>query len=117
MFKIIRNKIRSWKNSRELQKSNWGREYGWYIEFEGKIIGELVDCEFRDMFWDRYKIIPKNDQWGSYLFDEKHWFESAFKFKNKHYNLYAPNPFTGGIGDLKISKQIEIRGLYLTSIG
>ena len=116
MFEIIKKKIKNWKDSRELRKSNWGREYDWYIEFEGEIIGELVDYQYSQMFWDRYKVISKNKKWDSYLFEEKCWLEAAFKFKNKHYNLYVPNAFTGGLPDLKSRKQIEIRGLYLTEI-
>jgi len=101
---------------RELRKSNWGREHGWYIEFEGEIIGELIDYEFSDMFWDSYKIISKNEKWDLYLFDEKLWDESAFKFKNKYYNLYALNAFSGGVSDLKRRKKIELRSLYLTEL-
>ena len=88
----------------------------WYIEFEGEIIGELVDCEYVEMFRDEYTIISKNKKWDSYLFDEERWLEGAFIFKNKHYNLYVTYAFATKGHDLKNSNKIEMRQLYLTRL-
>ena len=38
--------IKKYKDHRELKKSNFGRDYGWYIEYKGTIIGELVDPQW-----------------------------------------------------------------------
>ena len=69
------------------------------------------------MFWEKYKVISKDKKWDSYLFGKKLWFEErAFKFKNKHYNLYAPYAFSGGGHDLKSKHQIQMRRLYLIEL-
>ncbi len=116
MIQKIKNKIKHWRDLRELRKSNWGREYGWYIEFENEIIGELVEYEFSDMFWDSYKIISENKKWDSYLFDKNQWFSLAFKFKNKAYEAYVTNAIPSIECELKTKKQIKMRGLYLTEL-
>ncbi len=106
-------KINKRKYLKELKRSNFGRKFGWFIEFEGEIIGELIDYEFYDMFWDSYRIIPKNEKWKLLLFSKNFWNENDFKFKNKHYNLYVSNAIPKVGRNLKSSKRIEIRALYL----
>ncbi len=114
LVRNIINKINKRKNLKELKSSNFGRKFGWFIEFEGEIIGELIDYEFYDMFWDSYRIIPKNKEWHLLLFSKKFWHENDFKFKNKHYNIYVPNAIPKAGSNLKIRKRIKIRGLYLS---
>ena len=106
----ITNKI---KAKKKLKKSNWGRDYGWFIEFEGKKIGELVDAEFEDMFWYKYKIISY-DGFEKILLNSKNWKESKFQFRNKHYNQYAKNAFSSPMLRKEKDKYvISMRGLYV----
>lgn len=117
MINFIKSKVRNWKNSNELKKSDYGRDYGWHIEYKGEVIGELVECEFEDMFWDRYKVISINEKLDSYLFDTNLWNQVAFKFRNKYYNQYAPNAFPGGnFIHIEKSREVTMRALYLTHI-
>lgn len=116
MIKFIRNKIKHWKDSKELKKSNWGRDYGWFIEYKGEIIGELIDSEFQDMFWNSYKIISKDKESEPYLFDEDLWDQVLFKFKNKFYDQYAEGAFSGNASEIKKSRTVLMRGLYLRQI-
>ncbi|MBI1246673.1 hypothetical protein GC197_02370 [bacterium] len=39
-------------------ESNYGRDYGWYVEIDDQKIAELVDPEYVEMFWDAYRIVP-----------------------------------------------------------
>ena len=36
--------------------SAYGKTYGWDIEYNGKVVGKLVNCQYFDMFWDLYGI-------------------------------------------------------------
>lgn len=76
------------------QSSNYGRLDGWYIEFNGEVIGELVNYEYMDMFWDSYRIVPYDDAGKQILADDKHW-DDSFRFRNKRNSRYARNPFWG----------------------
>lgn len=117
MIKKIKNRIKSWRDLRELKISNYGREYGWYIEYKGEVIGELVDCRFEDMFWNRYKVISINEKLDAYLFDTDLWNQVAFKFRSKYYNQYASNAFPGGdFIYIEKSREVTMRALYLTHI-
>ncbi len=114
LLRNIRKKINNQKNLKELKRSNFGRKFGWLIELEGEIIGELTDYEFSDMFWDSYSVIPKNEKWARLLFSPNFWYENDFKFKNKHYNIYVVNAVPKVGSKLKSDKRIEIRALYIS---
>jgi len=105
------------KDEKELKQSNYGRVYGWFIEQEGKRIGELNHYEYDDMFWDRYTIFPYKD-YEAFLFNFENWLEHAFQYPNKHYQLYAKNAIfgMGGIHKENNKHTIMMRGLYLLEI-
>ncbi len=114
---MIRKWIKKYRNKKELKKSNWGRDYGWFIEYESNIIGELVLWKQTDMFWYSYKVITKNKKWENIVFDEKTWKNSELKFLNKKYNKYAHDAFAGFVsGDFTKTKIIEMRMLHLTEL-
>lgn len=98
----------------QLAVSNYGRKYGWNIEFEGKVIGELIKPKFEDMFWESYEVISIAEAYNSILFNHDRWLASEFKFKNKEIEAYAEHAFSGGSqSDLKEKGKIIMRALYL----
>jgi len=85
----------------------------WFIEYEDKIIGELLNPKFEDMFWVSYDIVSFNDK---ILFNEKLWGECIFKFKHKRKNEYCESCFSAidtSMKRLKEGGRIHMRGLYL----
>jgi len=113
--------IKKWykkiKDSIELKKSNWGRDYNWYIEYDGQLIGELVAYECSDMFWDSYIIRSLDKKWDQLLTKPKYW--NDFKFKNQYYKQYAMNAFAEGKAydsGVTLNQRITMRGLYLIEI-
>ncbi len=117
-MKFISKYLKKYKDKKELKRSNFGRDYGWYIEYEGKTVGELIDCKFTDMFWCSYTIIPISNKWEHLLFDEKLWENCKFKFRNRKYNKYAENAFSGFITSENLikTKTVEMRMLYFTKL-
>lgn len=98
----------------KLAESDYGRDYGWYIEFEGEVIGELVNPKFEDMFWDSYKIIPSDEKYNDLLFSESEWLKCEFKFRNKELNEYASGAFPAGSQNNLLKKnRVLMRALYL----
>lgn len=97
----------------ELSASNWGRDYGWYIEYQGEVIGELVNATSEDMFWERYTIISNNKAAEDILFNQQIWMEGSLKFRNKHYPIYT-SAFAGGDSIKEIeTRTVVMRGLYI----
>jgi len=109
----LKNKKR--RDDAELKKSNWGRSFGWFIELNGEIIGELVDDKFDDMFWVRYTIVPY-DGFEEFLFNHQNWDESRFKYRNKHYPQYVDAIHGRTIDKEENKYTISMRALYLLSI-
>lgn len=98
--------------ARQLAQSNYGRNFGWYVEFEGKVIGELVDPRSEEMFWDSYRVICTDASSEAALRDNSHWNECRFRYRNKVLGEYA-NGFCGGSQPFIRDQRILMRGLYL----
>lgn len=95
-----------------LYKSNFGRNYGWYIEYNSEVIGELIDCEWYDMFWDTYKFVPTNDTTLQLLKQYQLW--NKFCFRNKKYkNHVLQTAFIGEHDEFLALNKIIVRALYL----
>ena len=111
------NYFKKQKDKKELKTSNFGRDYGWDIEYQGNVIGELADWEFSDIFWCTYKITAINASTKNTLFDEKLWPDCKFKFKNKKYEVYAKDVISSFVsGSLLKTKTIHMRQLYLSKL-
>ena len=117
-MKLFFNFIKKYKRKIELKKVNFGRDYGWLVEYEGEVIGELINCMQIDMFWDRYDLrVVGEKNLIEVLFDEELWMKNSFQFRNKYYNKYADSAYAGfHSGDLINDKRIGMRNLYLLSV-
>jgi len=113
----IKSKIKRYKDNEELKKSNWGRDFGWFIELDGKNVGELANNKFEDMFWVSYKVIAYHG-YEEVILDSENWLKCRFKFVNKHYLQSADGAFCGGTGIYEIGEEhkVSMRALYLESI-
>lgn len=115
--KFLSKKIKEFKDRKELKKSNYGRDYGWFICYDEVVIGELVNCTWSDMFWDNYDLICIEESMRETLFSEDLWFSNVYKFKNKFYGKYAENAYSGfALGSLIKTKNVGMRMLYLTEL-
>lgn len=94
-------------------RSNYGRDYGWHIEYEGKVVGNLTNPEFEDMFWFSYQLVPKDKASEVILFDKDKWVHGRFKFRCRKLNKYAKNAFSGEVTPAKTGNRVLMRGLYL----
>jgi len=79
--------------SSDLRRSNFGRMDGWFIEFDGEIVGELIEYRQEDMFWDSYRIVPKNELSEKIIAQKELWDKCKFRVKNKRNSIYANGAF------------------------
>jgi hypothetical protein len=98
----------------ELRKSNYGRDFGWFVEFENQVLGELIEPIFADMFWMRYTVIIYPNM-ENIIRNKEIWDECLTKFRNKKYNQYAENAF-GNVIEENGKIYVSMRGLYLSEI-
>jgi hypothetical protein len=101
----------------KLLESNYGRTYGWFVEFDGQCIGRLIEPVREDMFWDVYKLIPKDSQSEQVLHDPVNWEHCKFKFRNILMDEYAFHPFAGWGPDFVRNGKVCMRALYLLPEG
>lgn len=86
------------------------------MEHSGKVIGELVDSQFADMFWDSYCPVPNSVESASLFADERLWQACQFKFRNRGLDEFAPNAFAACEPVFRDGR-IHMRGLYLVPNG
>lgn len=76
-----------------LKASNYGRNFGWWVERDGKVICSLDDPRYGDMFWTSYRVTPENGTPLELLRGLSLWHEENIRYRNRQLNLYAPNAF------------------------
>ena len=100
----------------ETWRSNYGREHGWYVEYDGVCVAELVDCEFYEMFWDAYRIVPVANTLRVEEADLKapeFWEEvDRFRYRNRFTGDVAEDAFAAA-DPLTETGQLVVRGLYV----
>lgn len=103
--------------ARKLAQSNYGRRFGWYVEHDGDVVGELTDPVSEDMFWDSYTltVTPASEH---LVLDPAMWNGWRFRFRNKVLDEYAVNAFCGKTTPESLAGgSISMRGLYLQPRG
>jgi hypothetical protein len=96
---------------RALRRSNYGRDYGWFIELDGERVGELVDVKWEDQFWFSYRVVPANAACEEILLQKDLWDRDRFRFTNKYLPgrpRYAFSSSAPGKGE-----RVSIRGLHM----
>lgn len=80
-------------------KANYGRDFGWYVECEGRRFGILKDPQYVDMHWTSYHFEPLVDSAAELEFinSEKFWsqdlaFRSCFLESFSPPAIAAPKP-------------------------
>ena len=69
----------------EVQKSDFGRRYGWYVEKQGERIGELeyIRWDSHSQFWHEYAI--SWHQGKEIPADANVWAEQQLALRNRHF--------------------------------
>lgn len=82
--------IKYFRTLHQLAISNYGRDFDWYIELDGAVLGELIH-----FIGDSYQVIPKDESSKKMLDDLKLWNQCEFSFRNKVIPKYAKHAYFG----------------------
>ena len=111
-------KSMSLNRAKQLIKSNYGRDFGWHIEFEGNAVGTLSKPISTEMFWVKYTITPASNSTSEILLNVNNWDQCKFKYRNIKLNEYTNGGISCGIPEGMLENNIiEMRGLYLLPKG
>jgi hypothetical protein len=52
------------KRDFDIYRCDFGREYGWFVEWQGKRVAELIDpaWDWNSQFWHEYVLVPLTDE-------------------------------------------------------
>ena len=111
-WQILKNKISNFsKTDSDIHFEN--KE--WFIEYQGEVIGELIEPEYDDMFWVSYQLIQLDKDAAKNLSSIELWNQCVFQFRNKKTGNYAPNAIIAGkhlLSNKMNDKRISMRALY-----
>jgi hypothetical protein len=108
--------VRSGILERRLQifETNYGRDAGWLIEYQGRSIAVLTDLRFLDMFLDSYRVEPltrDDEERRALMSSHDFWREGQFTFRNRRFGELAP--YAVALGHPDAEARVVMRGLYL----
>jgi hypothetical protein len=92
-----------------IAESRYGRDCGWYVESnKGERLAELIDCEWAEMFWDSYRVVPIAGHEESLT--EEFWYPDCHKVRNRVFDTFVVETF----GHFNPTTQrVALRSLYL----
>ncbi|QEL14444.1 hypothetical protein [Limnoglobus roseus] len=93
-------------------ESNYGREYGWYVERDGRRLAALTEPISSDMFWVRYRVEPVSSSADviNALFEDDYWCSPKYVFRNQQF----PHHVIEGMGPVDSDRRhVMMRFLYI----
>ena len=103
------------KRRLQILETNYGRDAGWVIEYQGRSIAILTDPRFVDMFLDSYRVEPLTqdaEERQKLMSSSAFWKEGRFTFRNRQFGDIAPHAVALGSPD-PAEQRVLMRGLYL----
>lgn len=94
--------------------SDYGRDGGWFVEWQGRRVALLTDPRFAEMFWDSYRIEPITDDPAEVqrlVNDIDWWLELKFVYRSRQFDEVAEFAFPAGA--FPEAGRVQMRGLYL----
>lgn len=107
--------VRALERAQRLLNSGYGRNDGWDIELDGRVVGQLSDPRFEDMFWFSYAVTAENEGGGdaSPIADYTLWGQCRFRFRSQASGTVALHPFPGGGPPFVRDGRVLMRALYV----
>lgn len=101
---------------RQLLDANYGRDFGWFVEKDGRRLAALTDARFEDMFWDSYAVEPLagTESERETVFTAAFWLQPELVFRNRVTSDVAHNAFQGGPAPTRERPRVWMRSLYIS---
>jgi hypothetical protein len=103
--------------ARHLLVSDHGRRDGWYVDLDGRTVGDLGDVRSEEMFWDSYAVTAESEASASTIRDDSLWNACRFTFRNRLTGDVVTTALCGGHPPFVRDGRVLIRGLYLVPTG
>lgn len=100
-----------WRRARAVA-ADYGRDEGWFVEWQGRRIAELTDPRWEDMFWVSYRFTLLTDEPETVraIQSSGTWDPREVKFRTRNTDLPAPNAFAS---HAPRNGRVTMRALYV----
>ncbi len=93
---------RAYRAKKIAWESDFGRRYGWFVERDGKRIGELDYIQFDGQPWHEYSIKWMNEEESRIEADQEAWVLNKIVLRNRRYpdvvmSTFLTSPVTKGV--------------------
>lgn len=94
-------------------ESNYGRDFGWFVEKHGARVAALVEPQREDQFWHSYRVEPVDgDGLPEAVFAIEFWRAGDLAFRNRATGEIVRDAFAGGTIPTRERPRVAMRGLY-----
>jgi hypothetical protein len=101
----------------DIDRSDFGRAHGWYVEWRGRRIAALTDpaWDANMQFWHDYKVVALTDDPGeaAALRTEEFWNQPGLVFENRKYGVRVHDELVGGVRPKPDGIILPMRLLYI----
>lgn len=112
----IRSRLDFYRTYR-LLRTNYGRSAGWNIYLRESKIGELLDPQCHDMFWEAYQLVVTDPTYAAPMRTTDFWYEHPITFQSKALQELAPPYVMIVVPSDLAGDRVVARSLYLSPVG
>jgi hypothetical protein len=96
-----------------LFEANYGREFGWFVETNGRRVAALSDVRWEDMFWHSYAVHPLGEDpaESDEIFRAGFW--AQVSYRNRVTGDVVVDVLPGGATPTRDNPRIAMRALYV----
>jgi hypothetical protein len=97
-----------------LFEADYGRDFGWFVEKDGRLVAALVAPRFEDMFWYSYVVEPVGETGvdREAIFTAAFWAQPGLVYRNRVTGEVATHAFPGGASPTPDNPRIMMRALH-----
>ena len=95
-----------------LFEADYGRDFGWFVEKDGRRIAALTDPRFEDMFWYSYAVEPLGDAERKQIFAPHFWDQPDLIYRYRVTDEVVPNAFPAGAAPTEQNPRVWMRALH-----
>ena len=101
----------------DIYRSDFGRKYGWFVEWQGRRVAELVDAvhDVGSQFWHDYTILPLTDDPAerAALGTQPFWQQFGLVYINRKYGTRVSDALGGRLQEAERGLVIPMRALWV----
>jgi hypothetical protein len=80
----------------------------WLLELDGRVLAQLLPASPDDMFWVRYRIVPKGEDALPTILDTTLWDRCRFSYRNVRTGKLNTDAFSAGHTSAETLRELSV---------